>query len=182
MEVVTVGEHDEQLALLIGHIALETASLDYWTCHVVAKVLGDGQDAWLRYFGQSGQQLLDGLSSASLSDERLRPLTSAMRSVVDRRNQAVHGLWFLDAERGRTSYEIVRPKRKSVDSDDRFVTLGDLEELRADIATLNTYVFVVWSSLTPSVQYGTGEPLPATQLLLPPLAGISERFWRASPD
>ena len=182
MEVVSVGEHDAELANLVGHVALETATLDYWACHVVAKVLGDDDAAWHRWFGQSGQQLLEGLRSAGSADPRLRELTPAMASVIDRRNQALHGLWFHDGEHGANAYEIARPLRKSVTSDDRLVTLEDLRVLRKDVATLDTYVFVVWSSLTPTVQYGSRELVPSMDLRLPSLEGIGDRRWPVSAD
>lgn len=180
-ELVSVGEHDNEFATLVGHVVLEATSLDYWICHLVAIVLGDGEDTWRRYWGKTGQPLIDGLELAGKRDERLARLVAPTSTVLYRRNQVVHGLWFSDPERGPGTYEITRPMRKSDGSDDRAVSLLDLHQLRKDIRRLDDYVFVVLSSLTPLRQYGTGELVERTPLILPSLDGIvSHAGWDVS--
>lgn len=178
---MSVGEHDNELATLVGHVVLEATTLDYWICHLVATVLGDGPDQWRCYWGQTGQALIDGLERAGQHDERLARLVAPTKSVVLRRNQVVHGLWFLDPERGPGAYEIARPIRKSDDSDERAVSLADLHQLRTDIRRLDDYVYVVLSTLRPLRQYGTGELVERTQLILPSLDEIvANASWDVS--
>ncbi|HZL06888.1 MAG TPA: hypothetical protein VFE45_15965, partial [Coriobacteriia bacterium] len=62
MEVVNNSEHDPELAQLVGQVVLASTTLDYFTCHLIAIILGD--TAWRDYWGQSGKRLLKGLALA----------------------------------------------------------------------------------------------------------------------
>ncbi len=174
MEVVDSSEHDPELAQLVGQVVLAATTLDYFTCHLIAVTLGDTDKAWTDYWAESGEKLIKGLELAGEQDARVKALVSPMKSVVQRRNQVVHGLWFLDPERGPGAYEVARPLRKEPEgSDDRGISLDDLRLLHKHIRTLDSYVFVVWQNGRPGHQYGTGEPLNPMPLVLPSLDGIA---------
>lgn len=175
MEVVSNSEHDPELALLVGQVVLAATTLDYFTCHLIAITLGDTDTAWRDYWGQSGKPLLKGLALAGELDGRVKALISPMTSVVQRRNHVVHGLWFLDPERGPGAYELVKPLLGEPEgSDDRGFSLDDLRRLQEHIRTLDAYVFVVWQYLRPGSQYRTREPIDPMPLILPSLDGIAE--------
>jgi hypothetical protein len=169
------SEHDPEQAQLVGQVVLAATTLDYFTCHLIAVTLGDTDKAWKDYWAQSGEKLIKGLELAGEQDERVKALVSPMKSVVQRRNQVVHGLWFVDPERGPGAYELVRPLLKAPgDSDDRGFSLDDLRLLHQHIRTLDSYVYVVWQNGRPGHQYGTSEPLDPMPLVLPSLDGIAE--------
>ena len=160
------------LAEVIGHVVLETTLLDYWACHLIASKLGGSDEAWRRYWGQSGRQLVDGLREAANYDERVAKAVDPYRSIVDRRNQVVHGLWFQDGERPGL-HEAVRPlQHTDGESDDRMLSLEDLRKLRSDIKKVSDYVSVLYGEYVPLRQYGTGELLPRPVIRLPSLEGV----------
>lgn len=172
VDMVTSGGHADELATAVGHVVLRCSELDYWTCHLIATVLGDDDASWRRYWGKSGEQLADGLRAAAQRNPRVGVAVDPFRSVSQRRNQVVHGLWFADGERYGV-YESVRSIiRTDGETRVRDFTLGDLRSLSTDIQRVSDYIWLLCSEFLTVRQYGTGEVVAHPPFALPDLNGI----------
>lgn len=151
-------------------MVLRCTELDYWACHLIATVLGDDDASWRRYWGRSGEQLADGLVAAAAQIELLAAAVAPFRSVCQRRNQIVHGLWFVD-EVQPDAFEAARAVlRSNGDTRDRVFTLADLGTLAADVQRVSDYIWVLYNEWCAALQ--NGRAVARTPIALPGLDGI----------
>ena len=170
IELETAGGHPDELAVAVGHVVLRCTELDYWACHLIATVLGDDDASWRRYWGRSGEQLADGLVSAAEHIERLAAAVAPFRSVSQRRNQVVHGLWFVDGVRP-DAFEAARAVvRSNGETRDRVLALADLRTLGADVQRVSDYIWVLYNEWLTALQHE--RPVARAPIGLPSLDGI----------